>query len=344
MFSMTFAVPWILQVLAILIVADAAIGLAFGWRPVLALRDAIRGRKTLAPSERDRLLALEEAEADRAIQRAEKDEKSLRLTEDELPARLRTMVGDIAKIVETRLLQPQVRDAMVTTSALMADAATGLELFAELEERHRRQRDEVYEQRNRLACVAAHRTLEAGGRAGRFIDIDGSENFRTVVFFDLPDGQVTFHMDERDPEKPWQQLPTMGAWGWDGHSDEQKWRRILAYLTFTVAGYHEAAKPGPWSLLRTLGPEPIDNVCIAVRPGLESDEPAAIYQYFDKLFTIADAARWEAEDDETVRLVMSAEVYDLATQQKHSGRDGTEEPLLNYLRRSWPRLEVVRHA
>lgn len=95
--------------------------------------------------------------------------------------------------------------------------------------------DDAYRQRNVMVCVAARLLLngrpassEWGYVAGIFTDPHAEPGFGTVVALDLA-GQVTFHMDERDPAKPWAALPPYHG-EWDGHSDAVKWERVKAFL------------------------------------------------------------------------------------------------------------------
>lgn len=109
--------------------------------------------------------------------------------------------------------------------------------------------NEACRQRNAMACVAAQLASDAGLHAGILVDEAGEPGFRTVVAIDLglpPDGanQITFHMDERDPTKPWSGLPPYGG-EWDGHSDTVKWARITSYLDsdHRATGISEAPVP-----------------------------------------------------------------------------------------------------
>lgn len=95
--------------------------------------------------------------------------------------------------------------------------------------------DDAYRQRNAMVCVAARLLLnghpesrEWGYVAGIFNDPHAEPGFGTVVALDLA-GQITFHMDERDPAKPWAALPPYRG-EWDGHSDAVKWERVMAFL------------------------------------------------------------------------------------------------------------------
>ena len=109
--------------------------------------------------------------------------------------------------------------------------------------------NEAYRQRNAMVCVAAQLASDAGLHAGLLVDEAGEPGFKTVVAIDLghpPDGanQITFHMDDRDPTKPWSGLPPYGG-EWDGHSDIVKWARIASYLDsdHRATGISAAAQP-----------------------------------------------------------------------------------------------------
>lgn len=95
------------------------------------------------------------------------------------------------------------------------------------------EKDQAYRERNRLACVVARQALQAGARAGTFIDSQAAPGFQTVVAFELPQGQCTFHMDERDDERPWDALPKYDR-PWDGHTQPAKWARVQAFLAAPV--------------------------------------------------------------------------------------------------------------
>lgn len=60
----------VIQALLALVIFELVCN-ALGFSPLLSLQAAVGRRRALAPSERDRLLALEDAEADRAIEAAE---------------------------------------------------------------------------------------------------------------------------------------------------------------------------------------------------------------------------------------------------------------------------------
>lgn len=99
-------------------------------------------------------------------------------------------------------------------------------------------RDRAYQERNRLVCLVARLALLSGWRAGTWRDPDGEPGFALVVGVELPTGQVSFHMDERDPVAPWTALPTFPG-SYDQHTDVEKWDRLLR----AVADIHAGATP-----------------------------------------------------------------------------------------------------
>lgn len=75
--------------------------------------------------------------------------------------------------------------------------------------------DTDYDQRNALVYHALLAALACGIPAG--IRIDPAESEWPVVFIELPDGQVSWHL----PQHPHP---------WDGHTTAEKHARIEAYL------------------------------------------------------------------------------------------------------------------
>jgi hypothetical protein len=99
-------------------------------------------------------------------------------------------------------------------------------------ERLAAQKDDAYSQRNRLVAMIARMAASVGGdwRAGvgRHVGEAWDDDWRTVVFIDLPSGQISFHF--HDSEKDLLRgLPAYPG-EWDGHSDEEKWARIEVTL------------------------------------------------------------------------------------------------------------------
>lgn len=92
------------------------------------------------------------------------------------------------------------------------------------------QKDAAYSERNKLVAAFARVALRLGWRAGvgyhPLADKEWEQDWRTIVFVDLPTGQVSwhFHDSERDLLKG---LPAY-AEAWDGHSTDEKYQRLAA--------------------------------------------------------------------------------------------------------------------
>jgi hypothetical protein len=83
---------------------------------------------------------------------------------------------------------------------------------------------DVYTDRNLLAQLAAQLAERLGYRV--WMGTDSKEPDWPVLFIELPTGQVSYHLPRSEiviklePE----------AAPWDGHSTDEKWRRIRLYL------------------------------------------------------------------------------------------------------------------
>jgi len=101
-----------------------------------------------------------------------------------------------------------------------------LDQWKEEVDRLKAQRDAAYTERNKLVVLLAHLFRFKGRSAGRGIDSEAEKGWQNVVLIDLPTGQVSFHIGDHDFEASGaNQLPFFGA-EWDGHTNEQKWKRI----------------------------------------------------------------------------------------------------------------------
>jgi hypothetical protein len=93
------------------------------------------------------------------------------------------------------------------------------------------QRERGYQERNRVAILAASLAQHLGMRTGVYVDPDEKDpRFRRVLQIDLPTGQVTFHLDEQDTEwvvfgPHWHMVRD-----YDGHDNETKWARVADFI------------------------------------------------------------------------------------------------------------------
>jgi hypothetical protein len=81
----------------------------------------------------------------------------------------------------------------------------------------------VYYERNLLVALLACTTKEVVGVA-EDTDPDCPKGWRTVVFFEIKNQQLSFHMPDRDIWMVRNVPPYQGKW--DSHSVEEKYRRM----------------------------------------------------------------------------------------------------------------------
>lgn len=102
----------------------------------------------------------------------------------------------------------------------MAERMEGAEReVAELTE----QKNGAYRERN--ALVAALSKIFPSG-LGRHVASDWEDDWRTIVFIDLPTGQASWHI--HDSEAPMFRHLRKYEGEWDGHTTEEKYRRMFA--------------------------------------------------------------------------------------------------------------------
>jgi len=89
--------------------------------------------------------------------------------------------------------------------------------------------DEAYTERSRVLAALARLIHRLGLGVGIGLDTDPAcaSDFSHVLFIDLPEGQVSWHFHDRDLLL-FSDLPAYYA-AWDGHSTEEKNRRLEAF-------------------------------------------------------------------------------------------------------------------
>lgn len=91
----------------------------------------------------------------------------------------------------------------------------------------RAQKDNAYDERNKCV-VAMARMAHALGcdvGVGRHVGDDWEDDWRSILFIDLPTGQVSWHFHDSELELL-ADLPRYVA-PWDGHSTSEKYHRLL---------------------------------------------------------------------------------------------------------------------
>jgi len=119
--------------------------------------------------------------------------------------------------------------------------------------------DQAYKERDMCVALIARMALALGYRVwlAQHPDADWEDDWRTIVYIDLPTGQVSWHI--HDSEREWflrdlhyNSNPDLI---WDGHDTAEKYRRVLEYSPPTsVEQKTEETQEQKWeAYLRSLG-------------------------------------------------------------------------------------------
>lgn len=96
--------------------------------------------------------------------------------------------------------------------------------------------DQVYLERAKLLAMvtrfAAWFQVPCGFGEHSLEDASWDPAWRTIVYVDLPSGQISFHIHERDRALFKHLKPYAGAW--DGHSTDTKWCRVVDFIDYAV--------------------------------------------------------------------------------------------------------------
>jgi hypothetical protein len=87
----------------------------------------------------------------------------------------------------------------------------------------RTQKDAAYAERDRLVAALSK---QFRAHLCRHEGADWEDDWRNIVCIHLPTGQATWHI--HDSEVPWFAHLRMDGAHWDGHSTEEKYRRLDA--------------------------------------------------------------------------------------------------------------------
>jgi hypothetical protein len=110
-------------------------------------------------------------------------------------------------------------------------------------EKLQREKDGAYRERNQCAALIARMALALGYRAGvgehPAEDKAWEGDWRTILFVDLPTGQLSWHFHDSE----WPLLAGLPRYEgtWDGHSTLEKYRRAMAYPPAPKEPPHDAA-------------------------------------------------------------------------------------------------------
>jgi hypothetical protein len=136
----------------------------------------------------------------------------------------------ICSLCQIRALAVQVEQLVGDLQAAVADYTEAKKSLEEMRER----KDDAYHERNQCVALIVRMALQLGLNAGVGFHEDktGEEwdpEWRTIVFIDLPSGQVSWHL--HDSQKYLiKDLPVYFS-PWDGHDTPEKYRRVNAAFT-----------------------------------------------------------------------------------------------------------------
>lgn len=114
---------------------------------------------------------------------------------------------------------------MTENSQLLADLSEAITRISELDA----QKDAAYSERNQCVALIARMARRMGWRVGvaqhPAEDTSWEDDWRTILFIDLPTGQATWHF--HDSEKGLLEgLSEYVDAKWDGHSTPEKYVRV----------------------------------------------------------------------------------------------------------------------
>jgi hypothetical protein len=101
----------------------------------------------------------------------------------------------------------------------------------------------AYSERNKLVALLASLFPSS---MERHEGAEWEDDWRWVVFIDLPTGQVSWHI--HDSELPlFGHVKSQGARTWDGHTNGEKWARVRRAAGQPLQGVQQLAAPSPQS-------------------------------------------------------------------------------------------------
>lgn len=86
-----------------------------------------------------------------------------------------------------------------------------------------KEKDDIYWERNRLAAILA-RVFPS------YLRMSLTAEEWSCVYINLPSGQISFHIPENEIIQ-FIGLERNAPIEWDGHSDEEKWKRTLKFIS-----------------------------------------------------------------------------------------------------------------
>jgi len=90
------------------------------------------------------------------------------------------------------------------------------------------EKNAAYTERNMCVALIARLAEMLGYKVGIKVDPNEEAGWQHIIFIDLPNGQLSWHIHDSELEN-FPGLPEYIA-AWDGHTTEEKYQRIAAFL------------------------------------------------------------------------------------------------------------------
>ncbi len=105
----------------------------------------------------------------------------------------------------------------------------------------RKEKDSVYEERNRVVALLAS-LFPSSLERHPDEDTEWEDDWRWIVFIDLPTGQVSWHIHDSQMSL-FANIAPHGGRVWDGHTTEEKYARVSAAAFGDSTPSHSGEKP-----------------------------------------------------------------------------------------------------
>ncbi len=103
-------------------------------------------------------------------------------------------------------------------------------------DRERDHLNSVYSERNMCVALIAQYAVWFGHKVGikNHVGAEWDDEWRNVLFIDLPAGQVSWHLHESELIN----FPDIGPYDgeWDGHTTEEKYERVRKFIHLGKSG------------------------------------------------------------------------------------------------------------
>lgn len=145
------------------------------------------------------------------------------------------------------------------------------------------QKDNAYSERNKCVVGLALLARDLGYKVGLArhpeSDTEWEDDWRNIVVIELPTGQLTWHFHDSEMHMLYS-FTRLEGHAWDGHTTDEKYRRLLDYTPRQTRGVNEAAGD---AYFQAIGNDGFDAAMPPIRAIIQSQRDSAIYDIEAKL-------------------------------------------------------------